>query len=444
MQPTLEAFVRALRGADVPVTIGESIDAAKAVAHVGYDDRQRLKDTLGLILAKTVDEKHRFDTCFELFFDRDAPAAFEADKPDDMAGDGPADGLPLADMLTEGDMAGLTAAMETAAAASGVAEIRFASQRGLLARRLLDAMGLRDLEAAIAQGQRGGQPGGMARAQMLERGRSYLLDEARAYVDRQYALYAAPASRSLREQFLADARLSAIPRHEFATMERVVRRLAKRIAAKHSRRHKQTKRGQLDVRHMLRRNVGHDGVPFDIVWKHRKRDRAKVVAICDVSRSVAAAAQFLLMFLYALHDVIADIHAFAFSDRLVEVGGILGEHAVEPAIEQVLKEIGFGVTDYGRALADFIDGWPGLIDRRTTVIIMGDGRSNDTNPRVDLLAEIAQRSKQLIWLNPEPRNFWGSGDSEMPRYAPHCRLARTCNTVKQLERTVDELLRAYD
>jgi hypothetical protein len=185
-------------------------------------------------------------------------------------------------------------------------------------------------------------------------------------------------------------------------------------------------------------------VPFDLIWKTRRLDRPKVVVICDVSRSVAAVARFLLLFLYSLHDVIDDIHAYAFSDRLVDIGDILDGDAVETAIEQVLTRIGFRPTDYGQALEDFEAAFLPLVDRRTTVLVMGDGRSNDTDPKSEILQRVANRAKRLIWLNPEPEAFWGLGDSEMSRYRPHCHLARTCNTVKHLERVVDDLLRSYN
>ncbi|MCG8547891.1 MAG: VWA domain-containing protein, partial [Alphaproteobacteria bacterium] len=165
--------------------------------------------------------------------------------------------------------------------------------------------------------------------------------------------------------------------------------------------------------------------------------------ICDVSQSVAAAARFLLLFLYSLNEVIASLRAFAFSSHLVEVSETLERETVEKAIPDILETIGFRPTDYGRALADFDDGFMDAVDRKTTVIILGDGRSNNTDPRIDLMRRLHDRSKAVIWLNPEPENFWGSGDSEMLRYRTFCHIAKTCSTVQDLERIIDDVLKSY-
>jgi uncharacterized protein with von Willebrand factor type A (vWA) domain len=148
------------------------------------------------------------------------------------------------------------------------------------------------------------------------------------------------------------------------------------------------------------------------------------------------------MFLYNLNDVIADIRAFAFSSHLIDVGDILDDHGVDEAIPKVLEVIGFRPTDYGQALVDLNKQHADAIDRRTTVIVLGDGRSNYANPRVDLLRQVHDRAQRLVWLNTEPESYWGLGDSEMLRYRPFCHVARTCATLRDLERVIDEVLRA--
>jgi uncharacterized protein with von Willebrand factor type A (vWA) domain len=193
----------------------------------------------------------------------------------------------------------------------------------------------------------------------------------------------------------------------------------------------------------MRRNMPHDGIPFEVLWKQTKIERPKIVVICDVSRSVAAAARFLLLFLYSLNEVIAQLQAFAFSDRLVSVGEILESHDVETAIPEIMAKIGFRSTDYGQALDDYDENFMDDLDRHTTVIILGDGRSNFTDPRIDIMRRLHDRSRAVIWLNPEPETFWGTGDSEMPRYRPFCHVAKTCSTVMHLERVIDDILKSY-
>ena len=461
MQRPLENFFRALRAADIRISPAESIDAHRTVDLVGYDNRQLFKDSLCVTLAKTPEEVASFEDCFEMFFTREE----FADQSDGDGGEGegrtaPPEGaesdenfadqlanVPLAEMVLDGDGGEMAAAMEQSANRVGATNIQFFSQRGYFTRRILDDMGLRDLERLIAQLRRSGEgdddEGSADLAQRLEQGRRYLLEESRQYVERQYELYARANGEALREEFLMETRMSNLEHRDFARMHKIVRRMAKKLATRYSRRRKHTKRGQLDVRRTMRRNMPHDGVLFELLWKQIKIERPKIVVICDVSRSVAAAARFLLLFLYSLNEVIAHLEAYAFSDRLVSVGDILESHDVETAIPEIMAKIGFRSTDYGQALDDYEENFMDDLDRHTTVIILGDGRSNFTDPRIDIMRRLHDRSRAVIWLNPEPETFWGTGDSEMPRYRQFCHVAKTCSTVMHLERVIDDILKSY-
>lgn len=438
MQRQLEDFLRALRSADVRVTPSEAIDAHQAVAAIGYGDRSLFKDALCATLAKTEAEVARFDETFETFFQRDDFAPAEGGG-QPVEGDGPRD---LADLMLAGDQAGLAQLMEAAAQRAGVGEIRLSTQRPRYTRRLLDEMGLRDLELRIAAGRREGGAAG-AQAERLAELRPTLNAQAARYVERQHELYAKESGRKTREELLALRNLADLDPDDIALMQSLVRRMAKRLAARYSRQQKKARKGKLNVGKTLRRSMGYGGVPFEVVWKTEKVSKPKIIAICDVSKSVAATAHFLLLFLYSLNEVVEKLDAFAFSGRMIHVGDILDEHNVEKAIAQVLKQIGFQQTDYGQALADFEKDWLADIDRRTTIIMLGDGRSNYANPRLDIMRDIELRSRAVIWLNPEPESYWGSGDSEMLRYRRFCHVAKTCNTLKQLERIIDDVLRTY-
>ena len=482
MQQPFEQFVRALRAADVPVSVAEVIDATEVIAAVGYEDRQLLKDALALTVAKSEDEKDRFEIAFELFYARtefrdefeawDDPTQDQTQKDADSdcepdggdggdadgsgAGDGSAQGsqggegsVPgmqsdLADMILAGDGEALASALEAAAVEVGAANIKVFTQRGYLARQMLDQMGMRDLERMIAALEResGEEPEEGSKLDALSRGRMQLFNEARDYMERQFELYARAAGQQFREEFLETTSMANIPPRDFDIMSRIVRRMAKKLASKYMRRHRRAKRGHLDVRRTLRRNMAHDGVPFETVWKFQEISKPSVVAICDVSGSVAASSRFLLMFLYSLNEVIARLQSFAFSSHMVEISDDLEDHAIEEAIPAILQKIGFRSTDYGQMLRDFRDEHLDSIDRRTTVIVLGDGRTNDADPEAQIMKQIYERSRRVIWLNPEPETFWGTGDSEMPRYRPYCHVAKTCNTVKQLERIIDDLLRS--
>ena len=440
----LEDFIRALRAAEVRVSVAEAMEAHEVTAHLGFADRTLLKDGLSLTLAKTFNEKQRFDDSFELFFTRDQFHNITA-KPGD-ANDAPEPqdntGNDLADMLLNDDREGLAAAMEDAGRAAGVGNIRFRTQINFMARRMVDQMGLAELERLIAQVARGDIPGGDALAAELEVQRSRLIEEGRAFVERQYELYGRFTGQQLREEFLERTPLAAVDRRDYQRMNTLIRRMARKLASKYRARHKRTRRGHLDVRRTLRVNMAHDAILFETVWKQKRIERPKVVVIVDVSRSVAAAAQFLLMFLFNLNEALSDLRSFAFSSSLVAVDDILNTNDLEEAIPKVLDKIGFMSTDYGRALDDLKSEFADTIDRRTTVIILGDARSNYGDPRADVMRWINQRARRVVWLNPEPETFWGTGDSEMRRYRPYCHVAKTCRTIKDLERVVDDILRS--
>jgi hypothetical protein len=424
----------------VRLSVAESIDAFNTVAVTGFDDRQTLRDSLALVLAKTHEEKETFSACFDLFFTRDNLAELTGiDKPPPAA-EGAGEPSPLGQMLLEGDSSALAAAMESAANAVGIEDISFFTQTNIYGRRILSEMGLEALDQEIEALRRQGTLDAAARADGLDARRRRLGESVRDFVKRQLALYATGKTRAMREEFLTTAKLTNLDRNDFQRMHVLVRVLAKRLATRHARIRRRARRGQLDLRRTLRQNMATDGMLFRTSWKRQKIERPKVMAICDVSGSVASVARFLLLFLYSMHEVMAGLRAFAFSNRLIEVSDILERHDIEPAIAEILRVIGFGSSDYGTSLEDFEKGSLGLLDRQTSVIIIGDARGNYTNPRTDIFEAIAKRSKRVIWLNPEQESLWGSGDSDMLRYRPYCHYAGVCNSVRHLERAMTDLL----
>ena len=451
----LRRFFQVARGAGLRVSAAEGIDAARAVDLVGFDDRALLKDTLALILAKTPEEKDLYDEAFELYFKRDAFAggAAAADDDEHAAGEAPARGAQaagdgmggqggqsLGSLLESDDRAALAAEMEKAAREAGVENIRYFTQRNLYARRVLDRMGLRALERDMEAMRQTGAPDNLARAGALEGKVEQLRDAVRDFVERALLLYAKGETEKFREELLKSTRLSNVERRDMERMRVLVRQMAKKLAARYAKTRRRRLRGQLDTRRTLRRNMGWGGVPFITVWKQKRIEKPRVMVLCDVSGSVAAMSGFLLMFLYALNEALSDIRSFAFAGSLIEVSDILEKQPVEQAIAKIMQTIGYGSSNYGNSFADFEDGWMQYVNNKTTVIILGDGRGNRTDPRTDVVARLSQRCKRIIWLNPEYRSAWGTGDSDMYRYAPFCNLVTVCNTLRQLERVITDIL----
>jgi len=472
-------FFRAARGAGIRISPAEGIDAANAVAAVGYKSRQTLRDTLLLTVAKTEDEKKALAECFDLFFRRDeqfgAEDEAEGDEsPDEQQddqsqgedqGQGEAQGQSqsqgqgrgqepgqdqaqrpaaaqnqdlgsLAQMLLSNDRSALAQAMNAAADAVNLQEIQFFTQRGIYSNRILQQMGAARLQRDIATLTAASDP----RTQRLMNAREALREAVREMVNRAILLYTREGTENLRNEILRNTALNNLERRDVERTRTLVRTIARRLRDRYSKPRKRKNRGRLDTRKTIRRNASWGGIPFITVWKQKKIDKPRIVALCDVSGSVARVVEFLLLFLYSLSEAVQDIRTFAFAGNLIEVSDKLNENHIEDAMKEVLKEIGFGSSDYGQSLVDFEENFIDSITNSTTVIILGDGRTNNLDPRTDILRRISERAKRVIWLNPEARFSWGVGDSEMPRYEPYCTLARPCGTVMQLERVVSDIM----
>jgi uncharacterized protein len=498
MDQLLTQFIGALRNADVRISTAETLDAMGAVELVGYSDRRLLKDSLALVLPKTLDEKAAFDTCFDQFFsfgDRlsrppPGPAASDAEASGDAAGqdgNGQAGGggdpqdqrtgnarptgsrqqntavatderderatalgsgemsapqSALGQLLVRGNQMEITIAINAAGRQVNVHEIEVFTQKGVYTRRIMDAMGHAGLQEEIARLADSAAIPDRRRAVDLTHRRDWLRERVRDYVEHQFLLHADVTGRRLREDMLRDVRLSALEQRHHRMLHDLVLRMARRLVSEHSRRRKVFRRGQLHVPRTLRRNMKYDDAVFDLQWKSVKVDRPRVFAVCDVSGSVAAYARFMLMFLYSLEEVLPRVRSFAFSSDLGEVSELFARNTIDDGIAVALKQYGGGSTDYGQAFADFRRLCLEEIDRRATIIILGDARNNYGDARTDVLKEFYERSKRVIWLNPEPRTMWNTGDSEMRHYAPYCHQVEECSTLAHLERIVGRLLRA--
>ncbi len=496
MDRTLTNFIRSLRMAEVRISPAETLDAMHTVELVGYKDRTMLKDSLALVLPKTADEKETFNTCFDEFFSfedvsgeraENAAQDGEASEDGDPAGDGgegggsggerqpgqPAAGnrkkkskrkkpnnnlleeeeedlgpgemtqpsSELAKLLMTNSKVELTMAMANAGEAVNVRDIQIFTQKGLYARRIMDEMGLADLNQEISNLRESGPVPARRLGQELKRRRDWLREQVRDYVERQFLLNADVSGKKLREELLRTVKLSNVEHRNFRLIQEIVFKMAKKLITMHSRRKKVFKRGMLNVPRTLRHNMSYDGNIFDLHWKSVKIDRPKVFAICDVSGSVANYARFMLMFLYSLDEVMPKVRSFAFSSDLAEVTELFNRNKIEDAIAKVLRDYSGGSTDYGQALLDFKKQCMDDVDNRTTIIILGDARNNYGETHAEVLKEMYDKSKRVIWLNPESRNSWNTGDSEMRKYGAYSHQVDECNSLMHLERVVGNLLR---
>ena len=218
-----------------------------------------------------------------------------------------------AQMLLDDDRAALaTGDGSRRRATPGIENIRFFTQKNLYARRILDRMGLR-AGGARHRGAAQATDAATPHADRLENRIEALRDQVRDLVERNLLLFARGETEKFREELLKSARLSNLERRDLDRMRVLVRAMAKQLAARYAKTRRRRLRGQLDVRRTMRRNMGWGGIPFVTVWKQKRIEKPRVMVLCDVSGSVAAMAQFLLMFLYALNEALSDIRSFAFA-----------------------------------------------------------------------------------------------------------------------------------
>lgn len=231
--------------------------------------------------------------------------------------------------------------------------------------------------------------------------------------------------------------------HEMERLKAVMERLVRKLRDVATRRYAANNRGVLDVRRTLRSAGKFQGVPMDLHFKRKPLRKSKIVALCDISGSVWSVARFMLAILYSLQECFNGIKSFAFVSDVAEITDLFKNNPVNEAIEKVFSESGIEtqvLTDYGSSLVRFREKYMQELSFKTTLLIIGDGRSNYQNPHQEILEEMRERCRRVIWLNPEPITTWHMGDSEMMTYKAHCHEVRPCRNLNQLITFIEELV----
>ncbi|HPS93923.1 MAG TPA: VWA domain-containing protein [Deltaproteobacteria bacterium] len=242
---------------------------------------------------------------------------------------------------------------------------------------------------------------------------------------------------------LGERPFSSLSPREVEEVREVIDRLVRKLKDIISRRYAANRRGVLDVKKTLRRADRYHGVPVEIIFRKHPPKKARIVTLCDISSSVWSAARFMLSILYSLQECFDKVKSFVFVSGLAEVTEIFENEEINRAVEKVLRELDLNYqapTDYGETFRQFRHDYLDTLTKRTTLIIMGDARTNYLHPEDRILEEMRERCKRVIWLNPEPVNLWNTGDSEMNAYKPSCNELRQCRNLNQLVEFIEELV----
>ncbi len=295
-EPILD-FLRVARTAGLGIVPGDALDVFHALDITGYADRETQHAALRMLLARSNDERARFDDVFARFFGEAAPLAGVGDGADAAASDFDIPEIAeaiaksaLARTLVTDDRAQLVRDLHAAARDANLATIRLFTQTGIFTQRILDALDLPALGNAIGRLRSSGDPRQVRAAEFLEQRERAVRELARDLVERRLAKRRETAARE-RDDFLRDARLNNIETRDRERMRELVRAMAKRLATRRGRMRRE-RRGELDVRRTVRANVAHDGVLLETVMRERKIERPRLVVLCDVSGSVAALSEF--------------------------------------------------------------------------------------------------------------------------------------------------------
>jgi uncharacterized protein with von Willebrand factor type A (vWA) domain len=459
MEERMVQFISALRAGGVRVSLAESADAFNAVDVLGVQEREAFRLSLRATLVKDASSLPIFEELFPLFFgSADAPPM--ADMTEDMS---PEEAQMLAEAmrmfneqlrkmmekLLRGEQLSQEE-LDQLGQLTGLNRMDDMRYRDWMAKRMMRALRFEEVQKALREMMELMAQMGMNK-QRLEQMRQLVQANQKALEEQISKFAGQRIAENMSEQQpednldqLMDRPFNALSDNDMQKLRKEVHRLANRLRSRIALRQKRAKTGQLDAKGTIRANLKNGGVPIEI--KHRNhRLKPKLVVICDISTSMRPCSELMLSLVYALQDLITKTHAFAFIDHLEYISpDFVGRPANEAnqAIGDVLVRMppGHYSTDLGYALEGFAREYMDTVDRRTTFIMVGDGRNNYNDPRLEIFKNLARRARRTIWINPEPPMLWSSGDSDMTKYAPLCDNVVVAATLGELTAAVDNLL----
>ena len=435
LAPRIVSFCEELRREGLAVGTAEILDAFAALETVPWTDPADFREALAATVAKSQEDRRVFELLFERFFFRAAESeALERGIGEGRRHDG---GERL-------DVDQLREAVRQAIADGNDGEMRD------LARLAIAAFGRRGEGSGVVgvdvqrirrtlglqAGGREGEGERLDREEIQRFERHLRRELERALIERTEKL---TPSRPLAE---LDRALPTSPSQDLAAVHRAVTQLKRRLATLGHEQRGRRRGAAVDVRRTMRASLETGGVPLRLRYRPKRPRRPEIYVLCDVSTSVTSASVFFLSVLHALHDSFRKLRSFVFIERISEVTSAF-EHERDFRVisERISREGGVadvsGYTDYGRVWLEFGELIADELDPRSTVIVLGDARTNGREPYAQVFGQLAERAGRTFWLNPEPRLYWNYGDSVMAAYEPHCTAAFECWTTKHLENFVN-------
>jgi len=456
MEERIVKFISALRAAGVRISLAESADAFKAIENLGIKNREVFKLCLQSTLIKDAGSLAAFEELFSIFFGNDENPPM-MNLSEDLT---PEEASQLAQALRQFNeqlrkmleklMKGEQLNQEELERLSKMVGLNQADDmryREWMVQRMQKALRFKEVQEAIKELAELMAQMGMDKERvdqmkkLLQANQQAMEDQLRQFAGQRIADNMSERPHDDSMDNLMNRPFSALSDGDMDRLRKEVQRLAAILRTRVSLRQKRAKSGQLDAKATIRANLKHGSVPIEI--KHRQRSlKPKLVVMCDVSTSMRPASELMLSLLYAMQDQISKTFSFAFIDHLEYISPDLDGRDASQAVSQILEKMpsGYYNTDLGNSLSQLHKDHLEAIDSRSTFIIVGDGRNNYNDPRLDIFSALTRRSRRTIWLTPESPALWGSGDSDMLKYAPSCDVILQANTLAELTAAVDKLL----
>ena len=195
---------------------------------------------------------------------------------------------------------------------------------------------------------------------------------------------------------------------EIAAAKRAIARLELPVQPMLSRRTQPAHLGRLpDWRRTMRESLRKGGMPV-LARRERRIRWPSLVALCDISGSMASYSRMLLHFLHAAANQKgagwSKVHVFTFGTRLTNITRHLRHRDVDEALGQAGHEAQDweGGTRIGACLEDFNKTWARrVLGQGAVVLLITDGLDRDDPDRLRREAERLHLSaRRVIWLNP--------------------------------------------
>ncbi len=447
-------FVQALRRAGVPVALAEGIESIRVLRHLDLIERQQLREGLAAVALDSHRHRRAFDELFELYFPaRRVPSQEdEQQRAQDADPDAPFDADQYLQDLLDALAAGGDSAIRQMAR-QAVEEFGRVQQRdgsvSFFQYKVFRTVDPNQLLEQLLREDGDDEPTDEFQRRLARDEFEARLEIFRQEVEAEIRRRAAEArgidqvaDRMIRPP-LEEVDFFRLSGADQAEMRTQIRPLARKLATRVSVKRKHGKDGRLDIRKTVRHSLATGGVPFDPAFKPRKPHKPELYLICDVSGSVASFARFTMMLVHTLQEQFSKVRSFAFVDTLDEVTEYLEAGDFQEGMQRMMREAELiwldGHSDYGHSFARFHERFANEISPRATVLILGDGRNNYRAANAWVLQDLQQKARHVYWLNPEPIQFWDTGDSIATSYARFCDEMVEVRNLKQLAEFVEKV-----